>query len=978
MPGSDGDRYWQERWRSEGLATARRDPGRAKFFAVVAYPGPSGFLHLGHLRGLTLADQLHRYHRMRGRAVFFPTGTHASGLPAVAFAQRVRDNDPSIRAQLLENGVPEAEWAALADPEGAARFLGEQYLGVFRRLGFLIDETAYLTTIDEDYRRFIGWQFRTLHRLGALRQGPYFASVCPVCGPVSVDPSETDLSRGGGAELVKYTTVPFPMEDGRVLLAATLRPETVYGVTNLWISPTEPLVVWHHGTDLYLVGRAGAERLVEQHGGRIGHSVGSDDLVGRTVGVPFASHRVPILASPLVAPDRGSGVVMSVPGHAPADFLALAALRPEDRSRVPAIPEIIFIPPDAVLTDSEQALRAGGGPPAERAARATGARSLADREALDEATERLYRLELLRGRMLVPALGPLTVAEARLRMTESFEAAGTGFSLQEFSEPVVCRNGHAVIVRRVPDQWFLRYSDPEWKAATHELVDHLSVQPTEYARELPGVIDWFEDRPCTRKGRWLGTPFPLDPSWTIEPIADSTFYPAYYILRRFVREGRIAGAALSDALFDFVIRGEGPGEPGLPRELQEEMRAEFAYWYPLDLNIGGKEHKRVHFPVFLFTHARLLPPELRPRGLFVHWWLVAPSGEKISKKHIGTKGGAVPAVRDALERWGADALRLFYVTAASPGQDIEWDPELIDRASERLHDIERMAREALADGPGGSPELDGWLSDAFHDLLERLAQCLEAAELREAAEITYATLPARIRRYLARGGAPGPALQRAAAAWIRALSPLTPHLAEALGRGRFSTLVACQPFPEAAAFEPNPVARAREEYLERVEEDLQGVLRPARARGEAAGSVTFYVASAWKRTAEEWIRGSPRRGSELLRELMERAGAHPELSRVRGELAAYVAKVGPRILSEPAPSGPLLEEEAVLRAAAGYLARRFGFEEVRVHSEDSAEAADPMDRRHRARPGRPAFYLVAPLGAAHRGDPRPGTSPHAP
>ncbi|MHB8352113.1 MAG: class I tRNA ligase family protein, partial [Thermoplasmata archaeon] len=332
------DLHWQERWRRARIATAHRDPTRTKFFAVVAYPGPSGFLHLGHLRGLTLADQLHRYHRMRGRQVFFPTGTHASGLPAVAFAQRIREKDPAVRSQLVENGVPEADWERLGDPEQAARFLGEQYLGVFRRLGLLIDESAYLTTIDDDYRRFIGWQFRTLHRLGALVQGPYFASVCPVCGPVSVDPSETDLARGGSAEIVRYTTVPFPLEDGRVLLAATLRPETVYGVTNLWIAPAEPLVVWHHGSDMYVVSRPGAERLLEQHGGRIGHPVSPDDLVGRTVGVPFTSSRVPILLSALVDPERGSGVVMSVPGHAPADFVALAALGEEGRARVPSVP----------------------------------------------------------------------------------------------------------------------------------------------------------------------------------------------------------------------------------------------------------------------------------------------------------------------------------------------------------------------------------------------------------------------------------------------------------------------------------------------------------------------------------------------------------------------------------------------------------------------------------------------------------------
>ncbi|MGI0053268.1 MAG: class I tRNA ligase family protein, partial [Thermoplasmata archaeon] len=624
----------------------------------------------------------------------------------------------------------------------------------------------------------------------------------------------------------------------------------------------------------------------------------------------------------------------------------------------PSIPEIIFVAPETELTDPERALRAGSGVPAERAARAVGARSIADRAALDEATERLYRLERLRGRMLVPALGPISVEEARTRMAESFEAAGTGFPLLEFSEAVICRNGHAVVIRRVPDQWFLKYSDPAWKAETHALLGRITVQPPEYRRELPEVIDWFEDRPCTRRGRWLGTPFPLDPSWTIEPIADSTFYPAYYILRRFVGAGRIAPSALTDALFDFVFRGEGTGEPSLPRELQQEMRAEFEYWYPLDLNIGGKEHKRVHFPVFLFTHAKLLPPELQPRGLFVHWWLVSEAGEKLSKKQMGTKGGEVPPVRDAFGRWGADGLRLFYGTAASPSQDIEWDATLVDRATDRLEEIGRLVRSALAEGPGGPPELDAWLGDALHALLDRLVAHLEAGEIREAAEIVYSTVPARLRRYLARGGAAGPALRRAAEAWIRALSPLTPHLAEELGAGIFGGLVATEPFPEPSLFEPNAQARAREEYLDGVEEDLRGVLRPAQGRGERPGSVTFYVASGWKRTVEGWMRESTRRDSELVREVMARTAEHPELASARAEVAAYVQRVGPKIRNEPTPTEPI-PEEAVLRAAAGYLARRFGFGEVRIHSDGSGADEDPMGRRHRARPGRPAFYLTS-------------------
>jgi leucyl-tRNA synthetase len=192
----------------------------------------------------------------------------------------------------------------------------------------------------------------------------------------------------------------------------------------------------------------------------------------------------------------------------------------------------------------------------------------------------------------------------------------------------------------------------------------------------------------------------LDPSWVVEPIADSTFYMAYFVVRRFVTAGRLSLPQLTDAFFDYVFRGVGSGEPSVAPELLAEVREEFLYWYPLDINIGGKEHKSVHFPVFLYTHARLLAPELQPRGIFVNGWLTGPAGAKISKKEESANRGRIPPIDGALERWGADALRLYYVTASSPEADIEWNSDTVDAALARLLDVERMVRETRGSGSG--------------------------------------------------------------------------------------------------------------------------------------------------------------------------------------------------------------------------------------------------------------------------------------
>jgi leucyl-tRNA synthetase len=965
----DPDRvaHWQAEWERAGLPVARRKEGTPKFYALVAYPGPSGFLHVGHFLGLVYADTLHRYHRMRGERVFFPTGVHASGLPAVVFADKIRRGDPATLRALDERGISPAERERWMEPVAAARFLGEQYLRDFRAMGILVDPSAHLTTVDDDYRAFIRWQFHRLREAGCLVQRAYYATVCPVCGPVAVDPSETDLSSGGTAEVVVYTGVPFPLDDGRMLLVATLRPETIYGVTNLWIHPTAPLRTWKIGERTYLVGEEVAPFLVEQHGGKLGATIPAADLVGRSVGVPLTERSVPVLPSRVVDPRIGTGLVMSVPAHSPADALAVAELASGSSIPISPLPELVEIPLDSSLTASEKALRAGTGTPAERALAAVGAATLEDRAPLAEATERLYRLELVRGLMRVEPWRGRPVREVREEVARALIDRAHGMEVRQFSEPVICRNGHRVVIRRIPDQWFLAYSDPAWKSEVRSRLSTLRVLPDDYARELPDVVEWLDDRPCIRRGRWLGTPFPFDPAWTIEPIADSTFYPAYFIVRRFVREGRLTVEQLTDALFDRVFQGKGPGEPSVPETLQKELRAEFEYWYPLDWNIGGKEHKRVHFPVFLFTHAKLVPPERFPRGIFVHGWITNPAGSKLSKKDIGTKGGAVPPLDAALREWGADTLRLVYTLTSSASQDREWDPDLVTTARGRLAEIERWVRWSRGDGEG-PPELEAWLESEAARHVEEACAALQALDLRSFAETVYVSLPATLRRYIVRGGVPSALTARISDVWVRLISPVTPFLAEELGEGRFPTLVAEAPFPEPGELRRFPRAEAAEAFLATVEEDLRQVLRPAEDRKEPPpAEAVFYIAAGWKSTVDPWIRADLARGvTPTPREILERVAREaPELSVPKGELAQYVLRVIPLMRSDP-PQGVSIHEEGVLRAAEGYLTRRFGFRQVSVHREEEAAPFDPLHRRDRARPGRPAFYLVRETGSSPR------------
>jgi len=247
----------------------------------------------------------------------------------------------------------------------------------------------------------------------------------------------------------------------------------------------------------------------------------------------------------------------------------------------------------------------------------------------------------------------------------------------------------------------------------------------------------------------------------------------------------------------------------------------------------------------------------------------------------------------------------------------------------------------------------------MHRAVSAVRSAYEATDLRSAAEVTYVGIPTLLRRYYARGGVPSEATARVARTWIRLLATLTPHLAEELGEGKFPGLVAVERFPSVDEFVRSEVADAHEAFLDRVEEDLRAVLRPAEGRNEApVEEAVFYVAEPWKETVERWLRETVDRGEEPnVRDVMSRAASEPAVAAHRAEIAKYVQRVAKLVRGEPPPTGPPVDEEAALRGAEGYFVRRLGFASVKVVRESEAAELDPLGRRDRARPGRPAFYL---------------------
>src|SRR3990172_8802741 len=153
---------WQKAWLDAELGQASVDKKKKKFFIIFAYPGVSGFMHTGHMKGFTYADIFARYKRMKGFNVLFPVGVHASGNLAIAFAQKVQKGDKDWIDYLKRNGATDAEIKHLSSPDKVVDYFNKKFIEAWKGFGFIADWTRFLYTTSPDYNKFIQWQFQKL------------------------------------------------------------------------------------------------------------------------------------------------------------------------------------------------------------------------------------------------------------------------------------------------------------------------------------------------------------------------------------------------------------------------------------------------------------------------------------------------------------------------------------------------------------------------------------------------------------------------------------------------------------------------------------------------------------------------------------------------------------------------------------------------------------------------------------------------
>ncbi|HNU35286.1 MAG TPA: class I tRNA ligase family protein, partial [Methanomassiliicoccales archaeon] len=451
---SEIEAKWQERWYAARINEVEND-GRPKFMLIFAYPGVTGYLHVGHMRGFTYVDAIARFKRLEGYNVMFPVGTHATGNGAISLAARIARRDQKTIDYLCGNTCPVDMLDSLKDPVKVVEFFNEVYVNQYwKRFGFMCDWRRFTSTVKPDYQKFIQWQFRKLMQKGLLIQKPYYAPACVTHGPVAIDASETDIQCGGSAETVEYTLLKFKAGD-MYLVAATLRPETVFGQTNFWVNPDADYVKAKVGNEVWVVSEDAYFKLTYQLDGieKVAPVKGSE-LIGLKCLAPMVHREIMTLPADFVDPGVGTGLVTSVPSDSPDDWISLRAVQNDD-----AVLERYGLNKAAVKTIRPIAIiemKGWSDLPAVEVTEKMGITAPGDPK-LEEAKKLVYKDGFHTGKMNATAgdYAGLPVMEAKERMKQTMIASGEAAVMYDLSENVICRCGERVVIRKVDDQWFI-------------------------------------------------------------------------------------------------------------------------------------------------------------------------------------------------------------------------------------------------------------------------------------------------------------------------------------------------------------------------------------------------------------------------------------------------------------------------------------------------------------------------------------------
>ncbi|MFW9948838.1 MAG: leucine--tRNA ligase [Candidatus Thorarchaeota archaeon] len=953
------EKKWQRNWEEAKIFEATPIEELKKKFITSPYPYASGPSHIGHGRSYVNGDIFARYYRAKGYNVLYPMAFHITGTPVLAISSAIERGDEIIIARMkeyVELHTKNEETItrvvkSFVDPWNIVKYFSDVIKQDMKAIGMSLDWRRDFTTGDKIYNKFIEWQFQKFKDKGYIEKGEYPILFCPRCNNAV---GEDDISSGDELDLRinEFILIKFPFEDGFVL-ASTLRPETIYGVTNIWVNPISSYVYTQINGEKWIISEQAVELLNTQNKTvKILEKLKGKDLIGRMVKAINGDREIPILPGNFVDASIASGVVYSVPAHAPYDYIALIDLQNNetmlenfrlDKVQIRKIKPIKIINMHG-FTDF----------PAKIYCERYGVKTQLDEEKLDKATSENYKDEYYNG-ILNNNCDKYEGLRVDKAVTEVIKDLTEHDKADKIYLPITknlhCRCGAKIRVSILKDQWFLNFNTSNWKDLAFKCLNNMTIEPKKYRQNFINSFYWLEKRPCARK-RGLGTHLPFDKDWIIESLSDSTIYMCLYTIAHLLKANNISPEQLIPEVFDYIFLKLGDlktlsKKTKIDEQILKVMEQEFYYWYPVDHRHTAIMHISNHLSFYIFHHVAIFPEELWPKTIT----LIEPviiEGQKMGK----SKGNVIPLV-DVNKKYSADLFRFYISHGADLGIYMDFRENQIRSVEKHISQFYMFMIRNIKELKNLKIDSEVLKSRYSRVVLSKITKFfiesekqLETFNLRKYLQIAFYEVFNLIQDFKKFSDSEKEfflLFQLINQNWLKLLSPAMPHLTEELwnfsGNQNYISLTIWDNWHQEYV---NERLEIEFDYISKTVEDIQNIIKIVRSKD--INRIYLYTAPNWKKQVRDTLYLKAGDFENTLKTLKSN-----QVLIKNKELIPFIkSEIKSGTWSMKFPQN---EESTLLSEYKDYIEKRVGYSII-INSE-----FDPKSKATKATPFKPAIYV---------------------